>query len=140
MVSQEFKADIGKEQYIKHQQEVIQALRQLANALGKDKAYCDSESFFRDFMCGFWEPFEEVSDTGNQKQNKLNDEIKAYQALIEAKISPEANELLGHYVDLLGGRNGEALSYAFLVGYQSAFRLIMLGLSEPSAVLPEGVS
>lgn len=136
----EFRADIGQNQYIDKEANLLQALRQLANALGIDKAYCNSEDFFRDFMCGFWEPFDEVSRVGNQEQSKLNEEIKAYRALIEAKINPETKELLDHYTDLLGGRNGEALSYAFLVGYQSAFRFILLGLSKPSEILPEGVS
>lgn len=140
MLDEEFRGDLGKEQYIKHQKELLQALRQLANALGKDKAYCNSEEFFRDFLNGCWGPFEEISDTGNRKQDKLNEEISAYRKLIESKISPEVNALLGSYIDLLGSRNGEALNYAFLVGYQCAFRFIMLGLSEPAAILPEGVS
>lgn len=140
MLDEEFRGDLGKEQYIKNQEKLLQALRQLANALGKDRAYCNSGEFFRDFLSGLWGPFEEISDTCNRKQNKLNEEIRAYRDLIETKISPEANDLLGSYVDLLGSRNGEALNYAFLVGYQCAFRFIMLGLSEPAAVLPEGVS
>ncbi|MCI9265065.1 MAG: hypothetical protein HFF06_10935 [Oscillospiraceae bacterium] len=140
MLDKEFRSGIGKEQYIKHQKELLQALRKLANALGKDTAYCNSGEFFRDFLNGFWEPFDEISDTGNRKQDKLNEEIRAYRDLIKTKISPEANALLESYVDLLGSRNGEALNYAFLVGYQSAFRFIILGLSEPATVLPEGVS
>ena len=140
MDSKEFSASIGKEQYTRNQKAVIRAIRQLANALGKDQAYCNSKDFFRDFMESFWEPFEEISSAGNQKQKMLNEEIKAYRSLVEAKVSPEVSELLGHYIDLLGSRNGEALDYAFLVGYQSAFRLILLGLSEPSTVLPNGIS
>ena len=91
-------------------------------------------------MSGLWQPFEEVSDVGNRKQSKLNTEIQAYKKLLEAKLDEDGNELLGHYVDLLGARNGEALDYAFLVGYQCAFRFLMLGLSAPSTILPEGIS
>lgn len=123
-----------------NQKELTQALQQLANALGKDKAYCYSEDFLNDFMSGLWQPFEEVSDVGNRKQSKLNTEIQAYKKLLEAKLDEDGNELLGHYVDLLGARNGEALDYAFLVGYQCAFRFLMLGLSAPSTILPEGIS
>lgn len=140
MLDKEFMGDIGKKQCTKHQKELLQALRQLANALGKDKAYCNSGEFFQDFLNGFWEPFDEISDTGNRKQDKLNEEIRAYRDLIKTKIGPEENALLERYVDLLGSRNGEALNYAFLVGYQCAFRFIMLGLSEPVTVLPDGVS
>ena len=140
MVAEEFKADVGKAQFVGHQKELLQALRQLANALGKDKAYCDSGDFFQDFLSGCWEPFEEISDVGNRRQSKLNAEIQAYKKLLEAKLDAEGNELLGHYVDLLGARNGEALDYAFLVGYQCAFRFLMLGLCDPKTVLPEGVS
>ena len=50
MVSEEFKADLGKAQFIEHQKELTQALQQLANALGKDKAYCYSEDFLNGFM------------------------------------------------------------------------------------------
>ena len=60
MVSEEFKADLGRAQFIEHQKELTQALQQLANALGKDKAYCYSEDFLNDFMSGLWQPFEEV--------------------------------------------------------------------------------
>ena len=70
MVSEEFKADLGKAQFIEHQKELTQALQQLANALGKDKAYCYSEDFLNDFMSGLWQPFEEVSDVGNRKDRK----------------------------------------------------------------------
>lgn len=140
MISEEFKSGLGKERYIKHQKELIEALQQLANALGEDKAYCHSKDFFQDFLNGFWEPFDEISDVGNRKQDKLNAELQSYKKLIETKIGLEENDLLGHYIDLLGARNGEALSYAFLVGYQSAFRFLMLGLSDPAAVLPEGIS
>lgn len=140
MISDEFKADLGKELFTKHQKELTQALQQLANALGEDKAYCNSKDFFQDFVSSFWQPFEEISDVGNRKQDKLNVELQAYKKLIETKIGLEEKELLGQYVDLLGTRNGEALGYAFLVGYQCAFRFLMLGLSSPSSVLPEGVS
>lgn len=140
MVSDEFKGDLGKELFKKRQKELTQALQQLANALGEEKAYCNSEGFFQDFLSGIWQPFEEISEVGNRKQDKLNVELRAYKKLIESKIGVEENELLGHYVDLLAARNGEALGYAFLVGYQCAFRFLMLGLSDPSTVLPEGIS
>ena len=140
MLCDEFRPNLGKERYIEHQWDLIQALQQLANALGKDQAYCNSKDFFQDFLSGFWEPFDEISYVGNRKQNKLNKELRAYKELVESKIAPEEQELLDRYVDLLGSRNGEALNYAFLIGYQSAFRFLMLGLSEPSSILPEGIS
>ncbi len=47
MLDKEFMGDIGKKQCTKHQKELLQALRQLANALGKDKALTITALFGR---------------------------------------------------------------------------------------------
>ena len=43
-------------------------------------------------------------------------------------LTPENLSLVEQYNDLLAQRNSEALDYAFLVGYQCAFRFLMMGL------------
>ena len=44
-------------------------------------------------------------------------------------MTPDAQDMLGQYSDLLAARNSTGLDYAFLVGYQCAFRLLIMGLS-----------
>ena len=56
-------------------------------------------------------------------------------------MGPDGRPLLERYSDLLAERNSTALDYAFLVGYQCAFRFLMMGLFPATgAFLKEEVS
>jgi len=43
-------------------------------------------------------------------------------------MASETQDRFGQYSDLLAARHTSALEYAFLVGYQCAFRFLMMGL------------
>ena len=53
-------ADVGKNQFIQHQTELEDALRQLAKALGMEHMLTDSPHFFHEFMSYNWDPFEDL--------------------------------------------------------------------------------
>lgn len=128
MVSDEFKPDVGKKQVIHHQADLERGLRQVAAALGPNQKYSDLSDFFQDFIHGFWDPYEEVCEDSNQRQKDLTAQIRALEEQLFKMLSPEHRSLMDQYSDLLAQRNSEALDYAFLVGYQCAFRFLMMGL------------
>lgn len=145
MIKDEFRPDVGKKLFTQHQAELKQGLRLIASALGRDKQFQDPEDFFHDFICGFWDPYEEVCVTGNQQQKAVTKEIRALEDQISHELAPDKWEIFGRYSDLLAERNSTALDYAFLVGYQCAFRFLMMGicpvsgtfLREPDVALAE---
>lgn len=128
MVPEEFRPDVGNKLFAEHQTELLQALRQLADALGYGQDHSDMAQFFSDFMSGFWNPYDEVCTLSNQQQAKTTAEIRALEDLLKAKLSPDFFPLFSQYSDLLASRNSGALDYAFLVGYQCAFRFLLMGL------------
>lgn len=128
MVSDEFKPDVGKKQVLRHQADLEHGLRQVAAALGPNQKYADLSDFFQDFIHGFWDPYEEVCEDGNQRQKDLTAQIRTLEERLFKMLTPENRSLVEQYNDLLAQRNGEALDYAFLVGYQCAFRFLMMGL------------
>ena len=135
-VLDELKPDIGKGTFAQHQIELEQGLRQVANALGSG-GETDIPGFFRDFMAGFWNPFEELCDelTGLQKGD--SEKILVLEHTLMKLIPPEQRRLLEQYSGLLIDRNNVALDYAFLFGYQCAFRFILMGIVPASKFLKE---
>jgi len=137
MVSDEFRPDVGKRLFAEHQTELVQALRQLASVLGQDQTHAGLSRFFSNFMRGFWDPYEEVCTVSNRQQGKTTAEILELEKLLKDKLPPDLFSLFSRYGDLLTSRNSAALDYAFLVGYQSAFRFLLMGLS-PGATVFQG--
>lgn len=128
MVTDEFRPDVGKALFLQHRAELEQGLRQVASALGKDQAFQNLEDFFHDFICGFWDPYEEVCSVGNRRQKALTEEIRTLERQISHELTPDQQKNLERYSDLTAERNSTALDYAFLVGYQCAFRFLLLGM------------
>ena len=129
MVKDEFRPDVGKEFFIRHQAELEQGLQQLAHALGCDQKIAHPAEFFQDFISGFWDPFQETCEVGNQHQKEITAKIRSLERQLLQEMTPEAQDRFGQYSDLLAARHSTALDYAFLVGYQCAFRFLMMGLS-----------
>lgn len=136
MMSGEFRPDIGKNQVIHHQADLERGLRQMAAALGANQKYSDLSDFFRDFIRGFWDPYEEVCEDSNRRQTDLTAQIRALEEQISKTNDPRFRSLMDRYGDLLARRNSEALDYAFLVGYQCAFRFLMMGLLPAVQIFP----
>jgi len=134
MATDEFRPDVGKTLFAEHQGNLLQALRQLADALGHDQANTNLAQFFSRFMRGFWDPYEEVCTASSKGQKKTTEKLRALEGLLKAKLSPDLFALVSQYGDLLASRNSAALDYAFLVGYQCAFRFLLMGLSPGTEV------
>ena len=129
MVKDEFRSDVGKKFFAQHQAELEQGLQQLAHALGCNQNFPHSAEFFKAFIDGFWDPFQEACETGNQQQKEITQRIRSLEHQLRQSMTPDTQDILGQYSDLLAERHSTALDYAFLVGYQCAFRFLMMGLS-----------
>ena len=129
MVKDELRPDVGKSIFIQHQAELEQGLQQLAGALGYDQKLTLPAEFFQAFISGFWDPFQEACEAGNQQQKEITAKIRSLEKQLRQGMTPDAQDMLGQYSDLLAARNSTGLDYAFLVGYQCAFRLLIMGLS-----------
>jgi len=134
MATDEFRPDVGKNLFAEHQTDLLQALRQLAGALGHNQFHTDLSQFFSDFMRGFWDPYEEVCIESKRQQEKTTMEIRAMENLLKVELSPDLFSLFSQYSGLVAKRNNTVLDYAFLVGYQCAFRLLLMGLSPVAEV------
>ena len=133
MVKDEFRPDVGRKLFTQHQAELEQGLQQLAYALGSSQKLSRPAEFFQAFISGFWDPFQEACETGNQQQKEITEKIRSLECQLRQGITPDMQNILGQYSDFLAARNSTGLDYAFLVGYQCAFRFLMMGLS-PSAM------
>lgn len=129
MVKDEFRPDVGKKLFTQHQAELEQGLQQLAYAMGSDQKFSRPAEFFQAFISGFWDPFQEACEAGNQQQKETTAKIRSLERQLLQGMTPETQGMFGQYSDLLAERNSTGLDYAFLVGYQCAFRLLMMGLS-----------
>ena len=128
MVKDEFRPDVGKELFTQHQAELEQGLRQMASALGLNQKFSDSADFFKAFIDGFWDPFQEACEAGNKQQKEITEKIRFLGHQLRQEMAPETQDSFGQYSDLLAARHSSALDYAFLVGYQCAFRFLITGL------------
>lgn len=128
MVSDELRPDIGKKLFSQRQAELEQGLQQMAHALGTDTKLSSSADFFRDFINGFWDPYEGTYKEVNRRQESLTKQIRALESQLREMIGPNTHPIFDRYSELLMARNSTALDYAFLVGYQCAFRFLMMGL------------
>ena len=133
MVKDEFRPDVGKKIFVQHQAELEQGLQHLAYALGCPLKLPLPAEFFQAFISGFWDPFQEACEVGNQQQTEITEKIRSLECQLRQGMTPDTQDILGQYSDLLAARNSTGLDYAFLVGYQCAFRFLMMGLS-PSAM------
>ncbi len=88
MATEEFRPDVGKKLFAEHQSDLLQALGQLADALGHDHANTGLSQFFSRFMRGFWDPYEEVCTVSSKQQVKTTEEIRALEGLLKAKLPP----------------------------------------------------
>lgn len=138
MVTDEFRPDVGKDLFVQHQAELERALQQAAAALGLDQTYPCSADFFQAFISGFWDPFEEICTTGNRQQEGITAELRTLEHQLCQELPPDKWETFNRYGDLLSERNSAALDYAFLVGYQCAFRFLLMGIRPATgAFLPK---
>ena len=106
-----------------------QALEQIAQSLLKNfkHEFRSVPAFFHDFIDGFWTPFEEVCQAKTEGLKKAGQEIRSLEQSLIQSLSQEQRILLDQFCAALNARNSEELECAFLVGYQTAIRLTLMG-------------
>lgn len=114
------------------------AVRQLAQAVGGHAPNQEEiTAFFHDFMDGYWDAFEEATSHDTDDLKEIDREILELQAQISQALDQEHQELLNQYEGLANNRMTTELDHAFLVGYQTAIRLLLMGILPLSAFTVE---
>ncbi|MPM36675.1 hypothetical protein SDC9_83275 [bioreactor metagenome] len=88
-------------------------------------------------MDGDWNPFEEVCKVFTPAYRERNRVAKELEQRLRALLGAEQRELLEQYEDAVLAREPLAREHAFLVGYQSAIRLFLMGVTPLNTILPE---
>ena len=105
------------------------ALRQLAQTVGGQAP--DQEeiaAFFHDFMDGYWDAFEEATSHDSDDLREIDRQILQLQEEISRALGPEHQDVLSQYECLANSRMTKELDHAFLIGYQTAIRLLLMGV------------
>ena len=113
----------------KHWTMLIQAVRQLAQAVGNRPPESEEvAAFFHDFMDGYWAVFEETTAHSKEELKLADRQSQMLQDQILQQLGSEHRELLDKYETLLYNRTSTELELAFLVGYQTAIRFLLMGI------------
>lgn len=113
MVKDEFRPDVGKKIFVQHQAELEQGLQQLVYALGSSQKLSRPAEFFQAFISGFWDPFQEACEVGNQQQTEITEKIRSLESQLRQRITPDMQNILGQYSDFLSARNSTGLDHTF---------------------------
>ncbi len=116
-----------------------QALEQIAQALPSDldREASSVPAFFHSFMDGFWTPFEEVCRSDSKQLKDANETARTLKHTLTKRLDQDQRKLLDQFCDALNARNTDELEHAFLVGYQTAIRLMLMGLLPMNSLLQE---
>lgn len=113
----------------RREQALEKAIGQLSEAVGNhapDRA--EIAAFFHDFLDGIGDPYGEVSAHVGAEARAMDQEILGLEEQISVLVGPEKKELLGRYEELMNLRLSAEMDHAFLVGYQTAIRFLLMGL------------
>ena len=130
-------ADVGKNQFIQHQTELEDALRQLAKALGMEHMLTDSPHFFHEFMSYNWDPFEDLCTECKKQSQEIDEQISPLNEHLVNCMDPSLRKVFERYKELLYRKDAVSLDCAFLMGYQSAFQFLLMGLTPAAKVFSE---
>lgn len=132
--------DLGKQFLAQLPPPLAQALEQIAQALPPD---FDHEAgrvpaFFHGFMDGFWTPFEEICRPDDSKELKeATEAVRALERSLTQRLDQGQRKLLDQFCEAMNARGTEELERAFLIGYQVAIRLVLMGLLPLNTLLSE---
>ena len=90
-------------------------------------------------MDGFWTPFEEACAPDTEYLWQANQTAIALEEELKQAIGPELYPLLDKFCDAVNNRGTGELEHAFLVGYQSAIRLMLMGVLPLNTLIQEEV-
>ena len=109
-------------------------LQQLAQTVGGHAPTQEEvAAFFHDFMDGYWDAFEEATSHDSDDLKETDRQILQLQEQISQSLGQGQQDLLSQYECLANSRMTKELDHAFLVGYQTAIRLLLMGILPLSA-------
>ena len=115
---------------------LVQAIRQLAQAVGNRPPEPEEiDSFFHDFMDGYWDAFAEATAHNTTKLKQADVQSQELQKQILQQLDPAHRELFGEYEALLYSRMTSELDQAYLTGYQTAIRFLLIGILPTNTML-----
>ena len=121
--------DVMKTFISSRQSALVQAIEQLARAGGTPSpSKQEMAGFFQDFMGGSWDAFEEATAPNSGELKEITNQILQLQKQIRDLLGEEHQGIFIQYEDLANRRATGELDHAFLVGYQTALRLLLMGL------------
>ncbi len=122
MVKDEFRPDVGRKLFTQHQAELEQGLQQLAYALGSSQKLSRPAEFFQAFISGFWDPFQEACEAGNQQQKEITEKIRSLECQLRQGITPD--------IEWLAWYNGLSTDEQLAVSAVPADLLVASGIAQ----------
>lgn len=141
MATEFYQSRMGHHFFERQLPDLISALNRLSDRLaGQSTPPTDASAIralFHEIMDGDWNPFEEVCKVSTPAYRERNRVAKELEQRLRALLGAEQRELLEQYEDAVLAREPLAREHAFLVGYQSAIRLFLMGVTPLNTILPE---
>ena len=76
----------------------------------------------------YWDAFEEATSHDSDDLREIDRQILQLQEEISRALGPEHQDVLSQYECLANSRMTKELDHAFLIGYQTAIRLLLMGV------------
>lgn len=120
----------------KHQLSLEQAIYRLAQAVGnRPPEREDISAFFQALISGDWDAYEEATAHESAELRKQDREILQLQEKLREQLDEDGQDLFVRYEAMLNSRMTSELDHAYLVGYQTAIRFLLMGILPTEAVL-----
>lgn len=113
-----------------HIQVLTQVLQGIAGSIGMAPAFVDAPQFFYNYMYGDWHPYMEASEPATADLKARNQNVLHLVNYLESLLPKEAHRKVEEYIDAVNNRYTAELDYAYMVGFQTAFRMMLLGITD----------
>lgn len=117
-----------------HLQCLTASLQGIAQTAKMDAAFQDVPTFFHDYMYGCWHPFEEAS-TATPEITEYSKTLDRTIRSMKAMIPQSEHRIFESYIEILHNRYTAELDYSYMVGFQTAFRMLLLGITSPDKIM-----
>ena len=118
-----------------HIQVLTHALQRIAGSIGMAPAFVDAPQFFYNYMYGDWHPYMEASEPATEDLKARNQNVLHLVNYLESLLPKEAHRKVEEYIDAVNNRYTAELDYAYMVGFQTAFRMMLLGITDPELLM-----